>query len=592
MAMNLGVIEVIEDEHAQCIASLRTHVCVMSEVRERLVGLDSLTPVHIDIERRGFDSTEAFIASTLADKARTLAQVELGRVETRLVTLDQLLERALAREDTLEPLSLSDFEIAMAEFETTFDLLDALLAMTEHWSRAPTDIEALIAQALSTAQTASQVFFAPLHVLCLHPQFDMSPHDWTSELHAACTCGFASIVQFLTSPCMLKHVDLNAYNKLGYIHTALTLAAHEGHPDIVSILLKQGADVNKTTTSGRNTALMLACKKGHVAVVKVLLTQSHAQAIDYNVSDRILQHTALMLACLCKDGMAAVQIIQLLMTHASARLDWNASDSSGMTALMHACNDEASTTSTSTCIIAALLSAPAELLDVNIQDGNGYTALMRAIAHEHSPTLENIVALFLALPESRVDLGLVDTMHGQTAFMVACTRTQRNARIVNLMLTVDPGRLNLGARDSYGTTTLMRLCAYNLTDATRILAPLPVVLQDINATTTTGSTALNLSFTSSTDYTTALFLLTDPVTESRIDLRTRSTMLRQACIYGVADIVEALFARPRPSERLDIHAKDLSGRSPYMFALLLPQALSSQIIEIFKRFVPMDMLRT
>ena len=47
-------------------------------------------------------------------------------------------------------------------------------------------------------------------------------------------------------------------------------AVNEGHPKVVKLLLKHGANATKTTKDG-NTALMAASIKGHDHIVKIIL---------------------------------------------------------------------------------------------------------------------------------------------------------------------------------------------------------------------------------------------------------------------------------------------------------------------------------
>lgn len=53
------------------------------------------------------------------------------------------------------------------------------------------------------------------------------------------------------------------------------LAAREGHPDIVRILVDKGADINIKDKNGR-TALMWAIENGHSDVVQVFKEKSGA----------------------------------------------------------------------------------------------------------------------------------------------------------------------------------------------------------------------------------------------------------------------------------------------------------------------------
>ena len=56
----------------------------------------------------------------------------------------------------------------------------------------------------------------------------------------------------------------------GFRMTALMVASKKGHRDIVEYLLTKGADVNKSTLSGK-TALGLAIEGGHAEIRDMLL---------------------------------------------------------------------------------------------------------------------------------------------------------------------------------------------------------------------------------------------------------------------------------------------------------------------------------
>ena len=63
--------------------------------------------------------------------------------------------------------------------------------------------------------------------------------------------------------------------------TALMWAAHEGHPDIVRLLIEHGAEINKRKATSE-TALWFAAQKGQLEAMKVLVQHG----ADVNIIDR------------------------------------------------------------------------------------------------------------------------------------------------------------------------------------------------------------------------------------------------------------------------------------------------------------------
>lgn len=76
--------------------------------------------------------------------------------------------------------------------------------------------------------------------------------------------GDKEILQLL----LRKGADVNKEGSESY--TSLMCASKEGHKEIVEILLKKGADIDAKNTYGQ-TSLMWAASKGHVKVVELLL---------------------------------------------------------------------------------------------------------------------------------------------------------------------------------------------------------------------------------------------------------------------------------------------------------------------------------
>jgi ankyrin repeat protein len=86
-----------------------------------------------------------------------------------------------------------------------------------------------------------------------------------TPLAAASATGDAAIVQrLIRARADVDHVDDNGL-------TALMLAAHLGHIDIVAILLNAGATPDPGPTQGKLSALLLAAESGRDAAIKLLL---------------------------------------------------------------------------------------------------------------------------------------------------------------------------------------------------------------------------------------------------------------------------------------------------------------------------------
>lgn len=80
---------------------------------------------------------------------------------------------------------------------------------------------------------------------------------------------------------LAKDADVNTYEldendfPTDWGYPALTIAAKVGDLDLVSLLLKNGADVNRGHSSGaESTAIQLAVAKGHISIVKCLIAHN------------------------------------------------------------------------------------------------------------------------------------------------------------------------------------------------------------------------------------------------------------------------------------------------------------------------------
>ena len=100
-----------------------------------------------------------------------------------------------------------------------------------------------------------------------------------------------------------------------YIHISFVWACHNGHKDVVKLLMEHSnrhIDLNARTNQGM-TALMWACHNGHKDVVKLLLDNSDIDLNARNTSGM----TAFM--CACQEGHK--DVVQLLLKHSEINFD-------------------------------------------------------------------------------------------------------------------------------------------------------------------------------------------------------------------------------------------------------------------------------
>ena len=110
--------------------------------------------------------------------------------------------------------------------------------------------------------------------------------DGMTALHWAALNGDAELTQML----LYAGANVKAVTRLGN-YTPLFLAAREGKPAAIPVLVKAGADAKQTTATG-TTALMVAAQSGNVATVRALLDSG----VDVNAVESVRGLNALMFA--------------------------------------------------------------------------------------------------------------------------------------------------------------------------------------------------------------------------------------------------------------------------------------------------------
>jgi ankyrin repeat protein len=211
----------------------------------------------------------------------------------------------------------------------------------------------------------------------------------------------------------------NTIEKNGYLE--LSLAAKNGHKDIVELLLNKGAVVNGVAEDGCS-ALMLAAKNGHKGTVELLLNKG---AVVNGVTED--GYSALILVA----QIGHKDIVELLLNKDA---DVNAVTEDGCSALMLAAKNGHKGTVELLLNKGAVVNAVAE---------DGTPALLLAVQNGH----KDIVELLL---NKDADVNAV-TEYGTTALLLAANNGHKD--IVELLLNKDAD-VNAVTEDGYSVLML------------------------------------------------------------------------------------------------------------------------------------------
>lgn len=211
-----------------------------------------------------------------------------------------------------------------------------------------------------------------------------------SPLRLACEFGHADIVRFLldhgfttndeghfgpttqskgTFTTMRHTVDV--YDQDG--KTGMLMAAHNGHADVVRILLGVGGNPDREDCIYGETPLYLACKGANPGIVSVLLDAG----ADPNKGTRN-GDTPLSVAC----RLGLISIVQLLLRDGKG-LQINNRSPLGETPLYIAATEGHCT------ILRMLLEQKG--IDVNMAEGSGYTPLHIAVQNGHTDVVQGLL---------------------------------------------------------------------------------------------------------------------------------------------------------------------------------------------------------
>ena len=147
---------------------------------------------------------------------------------------------------------------------------------------------------------------------------------WTA-LHHAADAGQVEVVTFLLE----QGADTDRISLDYAAHTPLHLAVSKRHYEVVSVLLTAGADPELYTATGCcGTALHLASALADLRLVQDLLARGAEVGAVSEEGSSVLHYLAV------SQTSEALEVVKLLFQSGSEKLDINAVDWDGYTALM------------------------------------------------------------------------------------------------------------------------------------------------------------------------------------------------------------------------------------------------------------------
>uniref|UniRef100_A0A8C1J744 SH3 domain-containing protein n=1 Tax=Cyprinus carpio TaxID=7962 RepID=A0A8C1J744_CYPCA len=210
----------------------------------------------------------------------------------------------------------TDLLSLLLEAQATVDIKDSNGMRPLHYAalQGKADSVLMLLRAGASVNGASQDGQIPLHLAAKYGHYEVSEmllqHQSNpctvnkakkTPLDLACEFGRHKVTQLLLSTNMVEAL----LEGNGRDNTPLHLAAHNGHKDIIRLLLKAGIDINRTTKSG--TALHEAALYEKTEVVQLLLDAG----IDVNIRNTYNQ-SALDIVNQFTTSHASKEIKQLL----------------------------------------------------------------------------------------------------------------------------------------------------------------------------------------------------------------------------------------------------------------------------------------
>lgn len=250
---------------------------------------DSFSPLALSARRPDM-SMFNFLTSnyTLPDEEFSYALISAARAD-RMELFDHLLTRKHDPEYYQRALDTAAFEgnwdivSKLLQTNHTFDcdcvILEAtMLPMVPKWyEKIQQDILQTIAarpnSVYSSERLASTLYLAVDHertngVRLLLDLFKADPNATGKEYGNAVSASAYDGTEDILTMLLKAGAELNGPNDF-----SLQLAAEQGHTEIIRILLEHKADINHVTKRSPGTAIQAACESGNLALVKWLLEQ-------------------------------------------------------------------------------------------------------------------------------------------------------------------------------------------------------------------------------------------------------------------------------------------------------------------------------
>ena len=376
-----------------------------------------------------------------------------------------------------------------------------------------------------------------------------------TSLMIACVAGYTDIVSLLIK----AGANVNDLDDEG--HNALMLASHKGYHEIVSLLLDANADVDTQTSIGE-TALIIASNNNHAEVIKKLVkagancnlcTNATASGGGNDAFTIALWNGYLdvakalykeeLLNAKNSDGKYPLMMAAMNGHHECVKwlrkvgADTNTTTDDGYSALFYAANN-----GHLNCV-EALIKGKGKA-DVNLKNKYGNTCLFKALENGHIKVIQTLI-------NGGADVNTSNN-HGITPIMQAAW----SGKLECLKYLIDR-KAQLNDQDKKGTTTITNTTASNTT---------------ITNTNTTGETALMKSAFKNTLVCLKVLLSSG----ARHDIKDKAGMLaiHHSCISGAKDALKALIER----SVITIDDKDNHGNTPLMVAALNAHSKTAAIL--------------